>query len=145
MLPVFEVDVRPVTGAGLSRVRADDKKWNAGRNMRKSSKKIAKYFWSGVHFCQRAGLNRVWLVHQKARSLELKDKRILNAKSMSFSEVDACLAPRTRLDRVRQARQRARPLEENSAKILKENLSPFSEEDACSALGAGLNRVWQKS
>ncbi len=34
---------------------ADNKKWNAGRNMRKSLKRIDKYFWSGVHFCQRTG------------------------------------------------------------------------------------------
>nr|RAV92242.1 hypothetical protein DBT45_05175 [Aerococcus tenax] len=55
-----------------------------------------------------AGLNRVRQAHQKARSLEEKDAKILKENFSSFSEVDVCLALGAGLNRVRQAHQKAR-------------------------------------
>ncbi len=58
------------------------KKWNAGRNMRKSLKRIAKYFWSGVHFCQRARFEKdvrtpseTWIAGGKYHKHSYKDVR----------------------------------------------------------------------
>ncbi len=64
-----------------NRVWADIKKWNAGRNMRKSLKRIAKYFWSGVHFCQRAGLEQVW---KESASWQNKAKAIPARKNLVY-------------------------------------------------------------